>query len=265
MTLNHDDEREDPVDQNDQTDATDKTERAGDEGDNAGRTDEGGEAEADGKVRGNKGDVSAVIRLKEERRELRDNLSEKDSVIKQKDAELQSLRETVETSGVLEACQSAGILPSLIPSAEERDLVVQAEILRANKRFWKSKKGLVEFQHKGQTMTGAEAEQKFDECEEKLERIQGRASRIQDRLHEEHRNILAWAKQAGWKPGAGAPKAKSATTTTTRRGDDEPPRGGSPRRPNVTAAGAGSKKKPDYSKAETPEELAEMEARAAYE
>ena len=196
-----------------------------------------------------------IDRLTRDRDTVKDKLEERESELNAIRDEAKALRETVETTGVLEACTASGVLPELIPSAEDRGVLAEAHVLAANKKFWRRQERLNEFEYRGKTMTGDEAREKADECEDRLEKIRSRAARVADRFQQEHKELLALgraARKAGWKQPA------KGSNETQRRGDDDVPRGG--KKPAMAVVPKPGNKKIDWSKVKSAEEFEDLQA-----
>jgi hypothetical protein len=212
---------------------------------------------AEAKAGTSDGAPAAIVRLKEERTELRERLTEKDEELSSAVRERDELREQVQNTGVLEAVAAAGILPEFL-TTEERRIVTDAGVLSRDLEFWDSHIGDDSFEvstgGETKTFTSRDAAKFAAQVRAKLRGVEGRAGVIRERAQGQIKELLALgkaAKKSGWKPGA-----KTANTTAKTNGI---PQGGrTARTPN--AATPGGVPKVDWKKTMTQDEWAEKQA-----
>jgi hypothetical protein len=165
-----------------------------------------------------------VDKLTKQRTEARSKYTELEAKHKAAQQELESLRGTVGDELVMNAAQTAGVLPRFIDKAGAQ-VLSQAAKLERDLAFFETHIGGEDytFQVGEQTYTGRQAAQFAATVRNQLRQVSGRADAIRQKALDRHNRLVELgeaAEKAGWKPGA---KATTTATGTTRNTPTPPP------------------------------------------
>jgi hypothetical protein len=201
------------------------------------------------------GRMHRINKLTAQRSKLREELSAKEQRI----AELEAKTADIEGGGgpdvVISAAETAGVLPQFLDAKGAKAIAEAAKIER-DLQYWEQMAANGEdFEFQGRIYTARDAARFAATRSAELRRVSGAAEAARHKAVERHNALLKLgqeAEKAGWKPGT-----KASTPATPSKASPPPlPGGGGERRaPSRTTDVPDI----DWSKAETPEQLAELE------
>lgn len=165
-----------------------------------------------------------VDKLTKQRSEARSKLTAMEAEHKALQQEVETLRGNVGDELVLNAAQTAGVLPRFIDKAGAQ-VLSQAAKLERDLAFFESHIGGEDytFQVGEQTYTGRQSAGFAATVRNQLRQVSGRADAIRQKAIDRHNRLVELgeaAEKAGWKPGG---KPATTSTTTTRSTPTPPP------------------------------------------
>lgn len=214
-------------------------------------TDEDGEPTP----QGNDGWKHRVGKLTAQRTKLREDLAERERRIAELEAKTASIEEGGGQDVVIAAAEQAGVLPQFLDAKGAKAIEQAAKIERDLQQWEQMAAAGEDFEIGGKTYTARDAARFAAMRSAELRRLSGPAEAAKAKAVERHSALIKLgleAEKAGWKPGTRAP-------TPTPSGRPTPP---------PLPGGGGERRAPsrptevpeiDWSKATTPDELAELE------